>query len=624
MEQNRTKLTVLNLVVLLLAAGIGFVVARSSHVLTAYVGVCFAGIGFLVSLVSYFQMRLVERERLERMEYDELTKAPSASALFNKEESAALPARRSREQFEKFFVPGFTAALMIGEAVGVFFLWRWLGKPAPPLAQPFFALVVFGLFALVFFVLGRFSISLVRMEKQRLLQPVAESVLSGAYFSVIASLATLLVYLGIHNADLYIARALVVLLGLLSVETLITLVLEIYRPRVKGRETRLLYDSRLMGLLSQPESLFTTAAHALDYQFGFKVSETWFFQFLQRSFAWIIIAQFAALIISTAFVVIETGEQGLLERFGRPVRGILDPGLHVKWPWPVDKLHRYRTEQVQMFSVGLEHEEEAEKEMTVLWTVSHAKEEFNLLVASRDTVTNLDAAKKSPPVNLLSVSIPVQFQITNLTAWAYNNSAPDELLEKIATREVVRFLVNADLMELMSVGRTIAADALLKRIQAAADERQLGARIIFVGLQDIHPPVGVAAQYERVVGARQSAEAKVNVAKAHAVTTNAVAGAQARSAKLIAQADATRRESTAMARAVAFTNQILAYRAAPGIYTERAYEQVLARAGGSPRKYVLLTTNNTGRIQYNLEEKYERSLLDINIPAPATKTNKSP
>jgi modulator of FtsH protease HflK len=619
MEQNRTKLTVLNLVVLLLAIGVGFAIARSAHVSTAYMAVCFAGIGFLVTLVSYFQMRLVERERLERMEYDELVKSPSGSALFNKEESAVLPARRSREQFQKFFVPGFTVALMLGEAVGAFFLWRWLGKSAAPLTQPFFALVIFGLLALVLFILGRFSIALVRLEKQRLLQPVAVSVLCCAYFFAIAAIATLFVYLGFERADIYVARALVILMGLAAIETLFSLVLEIYRPRVKGREARVLYDSRVLGLLSQPESLFTTAAHALDYQFGFKVSETWFFQFLQRAFAWILLAQFAFLILSTAFVVIETGEQGLLERFGKPVRGVLDPGFHVKWPWPVDKVHRFRTEQVQAFTVGLEHEEEAKEEKTVLWTVSHAKEEFNLLVASRDSVTNVDATRKSPPVNLLSVSIPVQFQITNLTAWAYNNSQPGELLEKIATREVVRHLVNADINELMSSGRGAAADALRDRIQGAVDERELGARIITVGLQDVHPPVAVAAQYEKVVSARQSAEARVNQAKAFAIQTNALATSQAYRTVLNAEADAVRRKTIALARAASFTNQIPAYRAAPSVYATRAYLQTLARNGGATRKYVITTTNTDDVIQFNLEEKFERGLLDVKIPAPTTK-----
>ena len=621
MEQNRTKLTFLNLLALLIAGGVGLAIARSAHVLSAHVALCFIGVGFLVTLLSYFQMRLAEREKVERLEYDELTKAPSASALFNKEEIASLPAKRAREQFEKFFVPGFAIALLLCEIAGVFLLWRWLNKPVAPMDQPLFALVLFALFALVLFLLGRFSVTLARLEKQRLLQPVASFVLSDAYLCAVVAGAVIAVYSGAERVDLYIARVLVILLGVLALETFLTLLLEIYRPRVRGREVRLLYNSRIMGLLSQPESLFTTAAHALDYQFGFKVSDTWFFQFLQRAFAWIVIGQFAILLLSTAFVVIETGEQALLERFGKPVaaRAILEPGWHFKWPWPIDKVHRYRTEQVQTFSVGLEHDEEEHEENTILWTVSHAKEEFNLLVASRETVTNIDAAKKSPPVNLLSVSIPVQFQITNLTAWAYNNAGPDQLLEKLATREVVRFLVNADLNELMSAGRGSAADALLTRIQAAADEKQLGARVIFIGLQDVHPPVAVAGQYEKVVGARQSAEAKVNAAKAHAITTNALAAARAHSTVLNAEASATRTKSIALARAASFTNQIPAYRAAPGVYTERAYQQVLGRNGGAIRKYVVLTTNTVGSVVYNFEERYDRSLLDINIPPPKTK-----
>ncbi len=618
MEQNRTKLTILNSLALLIGGLVGLAVARASHALSAQVAVCFFGIGFLVALVSYFQMRLTERERQEQMEYDELTKSPSASALFNKDEISALPAHRSREQFEKFFVPGFTAALMLAEIAGTFFLWRWLSKSTGPVTQPLFALVIFGFVTLVFFVLGRFSVSLTRMEKQRLLEPVAVSVLAGAYFAFISVIAVGFAYFDVPRADLYIARALVILLGLLALETLLTLVLEVYRPRVKGRETRLLYHSRIISLISQPESLFTTAAHVLDYQFGFKVSDTWAFQFLQRSFAWIVLGQLAILVLSTTFVVIETGEQALLERFGKPVaaRAILNPGWHVKLPWPIDKIHRYRTEKIQSFSVGLEHDENAEKENTVLWTVSHAKEEFNLLVASREPVATADTTRKSPPVNLLSVSIPVQFQITNLAAWAYNNTQPDELLEKIATREVVLYLVNADLNELMSSGRSAAAEGLRMRIQSAADQRQLGARIVFVGLQDIHPPVNVAGAYEKVVGARQSAEAKVNAARAYATTTNAAAGSLALRTTLNAEAEAARALSVALARAASFTNQLPAYRAAPGIYTERAYQQTLAKNGAKTRKYVVLTTNTIGTVQYNLEEKYERSLLDVDVPVP--------
>src|SRR5262249_46326531 len=138
--------------------------------------------------------------------------------------------------------------------------------------------------------------------------------------------------------------------------------------------------------LSHPEDLFTTAAHVLDYQFGFKVSETWFYKFLQRALAWLVLAQLGILLLSTCFVFLGAGEAALLERFGRPVadREVLEPGPHLKWPWPIDKVQRFRAQEIQSFNIGFEHGEKDAEEKAVLWTVSHYKEEFHLLVASRE------------------------------------------------------------------------------------------------------------------------------------------------------------------------------------------------------------------------------------------------
>jgi regulator of protease activity HflC (stomatin/prohibitin superfamily) len=620
MEQNRTKLTIVNLLALLIAAGGGLAVARMSQSFSAHVALAFLALGSLVAAVSWFHMRLVERERLEKLEYDELTKSPNASALFNQGGTETLPAQRARRQFEKFFIPGFLIALMLGQGASAFFLWSWLARTeVVPLKQPLMALVIFALFALVLFMLGRYSVALARIEAQRLLQPVASFALGSAYLCATVSLALVLVYVEFPLVDIWTARVLLVLLGLLALENFLTLLLEIYRPRVRGKETRLLYDSRVMGLLAQPESLFTTAAHALDYQFGFAVSQTRFFQLMQKAMAWVIAGQVVVLLFSTCFVVIETGEQALLERFGRPVAGraILEPGAHFKLPWPIDKIHRYRTEQIQEFEIGLAPggKEDEHKQTAVLWTVNHEKEEFNLLVASREqTATNTDGSKKSPPVNLLAVGIPVQFQITNLTAWAYSNAHPDQLLEKLAMSEVVRFLVSADLIEVMSSARGTAADVLRQRIQDSANLRGLGARIVFVGLQDIHPPVAVAGAYEKVVGALQTREAKILAARALATQTNALATAAAYRTVREAEADRDRTKALALARAASFTNQLPAYRAAPSVYSERAYLQALARNAAGTRKYVIATSNTQDVLLFNLEDKLRTDLLDVQLP----------
>jgi regulator of protease activity HflC (stomatin/prohibitin superfamily) len=217
-------------------------------------------------------------------------------------------------------------------------------------------------------------------------------------------------------------------------------------------------------------------------------------------------------------------------------------------------------------------------------------------------------------VSLLVVNVPIQFQIRDLLKWAYEHEDAADLLHKLATREIVRYLVSADLSEIMSHGRAAAADTLRERIQAVADANNLGANILFVGLQGIHPPVKVAPEYEKVVSAIHQRQAKILAAEADDIRTNALAGAQAFVTTNNATAESLRVEITALARAAAFTNQIPAYNAAPSVYPTRAYLQAFARATANARKYVLLVTNTQDVVQFDLQDKIRQDLLDITVP----------
>src|SRR5436305_13621787 len=113
MERNLQKNGLINLITLLLVGVAGFAVARFANSVAGLVSIVFIGIGLLVAAVSWFQMRLEESERLERLELDELAKGHAGSALFEAKDSEVFPEQRSREQFERFFVPIFTAILCI-------------------------------------------------------------------------------------------------------------------------------------------------------------------------------------------------------------------------------------------------------------------------------------------------------------------------------------------------------------------------------------------------------------------------------------------------------------------------------------------------------------------------------
>jgi HflK protein len=622
MERNLKQIGLVNLLVLLLIGGASFILARNTNTLTGQAGVIYLGLGILVIAVGYFQMRLEETDRLEKLEFEELNKSANSGSLFNTADSEVFPAQRSREQFERFFVPFFTSVLFLLQAGGTYWLWRWLDRSGPtPLHQPTVALSLFGLFALLLFLLGKYSVGITRLDGARLLRPGANYLLLGAYVLFLIAACIAAVELGFPKVDFIAAYVLAGVLGLAALETLINLVLEIYRPRVKGKVGRVLYDSRLVGLLAEPEGLFTTAAHALDYQFGFKVSETWFYRFLEKALVWLVLLQLGALLFSTSFVFISPGEQGLMERFGSPVVNpqVLEPGLHLKFPWPIDKVYRYQTREIQSFSVGFVPGDDEASERAVLWTGKHYKEESNWLVANPENRGATGSQERGIPADLLNVSVPVQFQISDLRAWAYNHTDASNVLEKIATRELVRYLARTDLLTVMSTGRSKAAEELRQQIEALADQEKLGVKIIYVGLEDLHPPVKVAPEFEKVVGMLQQNEAVRQEAKGYALRV--VTEAQAEAVKQVNdfQSYSNRVVAAARAQAGQFTNRMAAYRAAPSVFMERAYLETLASGTTNSDKFINTINNKDDLYLMNLEQRVRSDLIEgLEIP-PARK-----
>lgn len=621
MERNAQKNALINLLTLAAIGLAGLAVARYSVTLSGVVCVIFMGLGALVAAVGWFQMRLFERERLEKLEFDELAKSAASSTLFTTGESEVFPAQRSREQFEKYFVPGFTVLLFLLEAGAGAWLLKSFSTTIPPvIQQPLVCLGLFGMFFLLLFLVGRFSTSLARLEGLRLLRPGATWLLLSAYLCLLVLAGVGITWLGFLRADLYLARALAALLLLTGIETLINLLLDLYRPRVKGKVERPMYESRVISLLGQPEGLITTAAQTLDYQFGFKVSETWAYRLFSRWLPWLILGQFVALALSTMVIFIDPGEQAVLERFGK-FETVLKPGGHFKLPWPLDRTYRYPTEQIQTIDVGFSPTSDPTAGNAVLWTIPHAKEE-NFLVANRVTAQveaapDTNGGSAPVPVSLLTVSIPVQYRITNLVDWVYENQDPHRLLEQISYREVVRYLVSADLDDIMSTQRTEAANTIHQRIQAEADRHQLGANIIFVGLQDIHPPVKVAPDYEKYVSINHTTNADIRNAIAESIMYHTTADIERTQILAAANSEAQEKLTNGMAKVEQFRDEIPAYMASPKVFRLRGYLDTVSQAVANNRTYILLATNTHNVAILNLEDKARPDLLEqVALPSP--------
>src|SRR5690349_7870787 len=107
MERNIQRNGLINLIVLLLVGVAGFVVAQSTGSQAGQVTAAFVGFGVLIAIVSWFQMRLEERERIEKFELEEMARSRASATLFESKDAELFPAQRAREQFQRFFVPIF-------------------------------------------------------------------------------------------------------------------------------------------------------------------------------------------------------------------------------------------------------------------------------------------------------------------------------------------------------------------------------------------------------------------------------------------------------------------------------------------------------------------------------------
>jgi HflK protein len=393
------------------------------------------------------------------------------------------------------------------------------------------------------------------------------------------------------------------------------------------------YESRISGLFTDPASWVNSVAQALDYQFGFSVSETWFYRFLQGALLPLVLFQVAVLYLLSALVFIQPYELGVRERFGKPLadNGVLESGMHLKWPWPFETVRRFPAKRLQSFRIGLgggppsdlampeddghghgaedrHGDEEHHHDEIVIWAEEHHASPDLFLVASQATV---DQGQETVPVNFLNVDIPVEYRINDVVQYAYNHADPAATLQQIANRTFSLEAARRDLFDIMASKKKEIAQSLQAQIQAGADELGLGVEITFVGLQGVHPPSDVVQAFESVIGATEEKEAAILNARAEAGRLVPLAEANAEATLQKADAYNVRRQAESGAETERFLQQLQAYETAPSVFRTRRYLRVLSDSLDGTRKYVVGASPNSEVILFNFEEKLATDAIDF-------------
>ncbi len=317
-----------------------------------------SGLIWFVLLIQFHQRALAEQEKLDA---GQLAGRGEATIFETKGEQAQLfaVAQRRLELLEKWFLPvfsAFVAAYQIG--IGLY-LFRVLlkGNLTSP-KQPLICAVALVAVAFISFLISRYATGLSSEPQWRPLKAGGAIFVGVAVITFGLAIVFAFVYFNFLVSILTVFNFFIpILLVILGGETALNVILDIYRPRLKEQYGRAAFDSRLLGIINEPGGILHTAAAAIDYQFGFKVSQTWFYKLLEKAIVPLVLFGAASIYLLSAVVVVGPDEQAIVEHFGRAVKDdsgvkVYQPGIMFKWPWPVDIAYKYPVNRIMELSIG--------------------------------------------------------------------------------------------------------------------------------------------------------------------------------------------------------------------------------------------------------------------------------
>lgn len=613
---------------------------------------------FAVGALFYgmFQ-RTAAQEEEEKML---LMKRKDNVGILNVEEDVRFTAGRTFENYKKYapYVLCVLGVLLIAAMLVYFYREWYVIKPESLAADTSLVkkaahatavqvVVISVIFMLVSVFAGAFFTGQARGVVFRYLRPVGAYLIMGFVVMLFAALNA--VFENLHILEWFgnVMRNVVWgCFALLGFELIVNFIIEFYRPR-SMEENRPIFESKLLSIFTEPGGVMRNIADTLDYQFGFKVSGTWIYSFIEKALFPLLIVWALILWGFTSIHMVKIGEVGVREEFGKVLsRDLLEPGIYFSKPWPFGTIRCFSCMQLKQIFVGEdptahEHEEEEEEEddghghshgapkkpkrpkgpmYVINWTESHSHNDDSgeyFLIANN---AGGDVSRSSSnAIDMVAFSMPVQYRIRKdgIFDYAYLNSNPEQAIKRISQEETVKYLASATMNYVMATGRKDLESTIKKRIQERVDKEQLGVEIITVNLAGLHPPVqnNTSKSFHEAQIAREQALSAVLSAEVYRDKLIPEAEINSLRIKSEAQSYETSMKKIASAESERFLTQLKSYKIMPGMFKLRSYLEFLENDCGDIRKFILSSSLKNEVYELNFEEKGALDLIDVDLDA---------
>jgi Cu+-exporting ATPase len=267
-----------------------------------------------------------------------------------------------------------------------------------------------------------------------------------------------------------------------------------------------------------------------------------------RKAAFAALALVLALWALSGWTQINADEIGVVTRFGAPQADDLRPGLHWRFPWPIETVHRVQPDRIHTVEVGFRTVPgRMSAPAARVWSSPHGGDGLLRMPEEAVMITG--------DGNLIELQGSVRYSVSDARVYLFEVRDADSLLRSAAESVLRETVAGETFAELLTTDRGPFQEEVLRRLRERCQLARpggLGIRLEGVSLHDLHPPQEVVQSYHEVTKAMEKRDQMVNEAKAEALSKERTAEANKQQSILQAQAEADNKVKLAQARQADF------------------------------------------------------------------------
>ncbi len=278
--------------------------------------------------------------------------------------------------------------------------------------------------------------------------------------------------------------------------------------------------------------------------------------------------------MSTGFYTVDTGEQGVVLRFGK-YNHWTGPGLHYRLPMPIDQIIKVPVERNNRIEIGV-RTGGGNKKIRV--------PEESLMLTGDENITD--------------VQFEIQWKISSAKDFLFNLRDPAGTVKAVAESAMREVVGQTPAEKALSEGKSDIEQKVNTIMQTMLDEYGAGIYISRVKLGDVQMPERVSAAYKDVQNAKLDYETAINQAEAY--RNDILPRARGEAEQLIQNAEGYKAQIVAAAEgnAARFLSVYGQYKNAKDVTKERMYLETMEGVLQGVDKILLDQPNGNGVVPY--------------------------